>query len=447
MQRNRLAAVGAFVILGLLLFAVGLFLIGDRRMLFTDTFEVYAEFRRISGLQNGANVRVAGMNAGEVETIHVPALPSAKFRVKLRLREDLHQLIRLDSLASIQNDGLVGNKFVQVESGSDESPQVPDRGTIRSREPFDLADMLQRVDETIDLVTETVTDIRGGVDEAMKTLLEMSTDAQTLVADVGKEVRAVTTSTRKVAEDIEGMVAGVRAGRGSMGKLVTDDAFYEHLKSIAAEAEQTVENLREASENAKDAINDFRGEEGSVHGVVADLQQSLASGRETLDGLAEATEALKRNFFFRGFFNRRGYFDLQDISVEEYRRGALETGDRRGLRVWVSAAVLFETGPDGEERLTDDGRRRLDSAMAPFLGRPRDTPFVFEGYAEGATTDVQFLLSRRRAQLVRDYVVAKFGLEARYVTTMAMGSEASGSPAGDRWSGVALAAFVPRESR
>ena len=68
------------------------------------------------------------MDAGEVETIHLPTSPSAQFRVRLRVREDLHPLIRLDSVASIQNDGLVGNKFVQVESGTEQSPQVPNAG-------------------------------------------------------------------------------------------------------------------------------------------------------------------------------------------------------------------------------------------------------------------------------------------------------------------------------
>ena len=81
---NRAVAVGAFVVAGVLLFGVGLFLIGDRRMLFSHMFEVYAEFANISGLQNGAKVRVAGMDAGEVDTIHVPSTPSARFRVKLR---------------------------------------------------------------------------------------------------------------------------------------------------------------------------------------------------------------------------------------------------------------------------------------------------------------------------------------------------------------------------
>jgi len=444
MQKNRLAAVGAFVVLGLLLFALGLFFIGDRRMLFSDTFEVYAEFSRIAGLQNGAIVRVAGMNAGEVDAIHLPASPSANFRVRLRVREDLRQLIRLDSVASIQNDGLVGNKFVQVESGTDASPPVPEGGTIQSREPFDLADMLQRVNETIDLVNDLVIGVRARVDEAFQTLSAAAADAQKLVADIGEDVSDVTASTKKVADDIQLMVEDVRAGRGSVGKLMTDDAFYERLKLIAGEAEQTLVNLREASESAKSAIDDFRGDEGPVRGVMGDLQQSLAAARETLDDLAETTEALKRNFFFRGFFNRRGYFDLEDVSVEEYRKGALEANDRRVLRVWVGADVLFEAGVDGEERLTDDGRRRLDSAMAPFLRNPRDTPFVFEGYASGETQADEFLLSRRRAQLVLDYVVAKFKLEARFVTTMAMGPEAPGSPAGDRWEGVALAAFVER---
>src|SRR5688500_2990744 len=185
MQKNRLAAVGAFVIGGLLLFAVGLFLIGDRRMMFSDTFEVYAEFSRIAGLQNGAVVRVAGMNAGEVETIHLPASPSARFRVKLRVREDLHQLIRHDSVASIQNDGLVGNKFVQVDSGTDQSPEVPEGGTVQSREPFYLAVVFERLDQSLDLITTTFTEVKAGVNEALGALTAAAIDAQALIDDVG----------------------------------------------------------------------------------------------------------------------------------------------------------------------------------------------------------------------------------------------------------------------
>lgn len=112
------------------------------------------------------------------------------------------------------------------------------------------------------------------------------------------------------------------------------------------------------------------------------------------------------------------------------------------MRIWVGAPVLFERDANGEERLTDDGRARLDSAMSQFVRYPRTSPFVVEGYAHEATGDQQFLLSRRRAQLVRDYIVGKFGLDANFVAIMPLGEEASDSPQGNRWEGVALALFV-----
>ena len=106
--------------------------------------------------------------------------------------------------------------------------------------------------------------------------------------------------------------------------------------------------------------------------------------------------------------------------------------------------MLFEATPSGQERFTDDGRLRLDSAMATFLGYPPDTPVVIEGYADGVTRDVQFVRSRSRAELVRDYVVRKFKLDPGYVTIMPMGPQAPDSPANGRWEGVAIAAFVQK---
>ena len=443
MARNRLVLVGAFVVGGLLLFAVGLFLIGNRRMLFDETFDAYAEFSNLAGLQSGGKVRVAGLDAGEVETIHVPANPSARFRVKLRIREDLHQLIRLDSVASIQNDGLVGNKFIQVEAGTDQSQVVPNDGTIQSREPFDLAEMLQRMSETIDLVTASVAEVKEKAEELLVAATDVAKEAQLVVADFRKDARAIMASAQKVSEDVTAIVAGVKQGKGTVGKLLTDDALFVSAKNIATQAEKAMANVREATEQAKGAVADFRGENGPMRGIAGNLQQTLASAKDAMADLAENTEALKRSFFFRGFFNNRGYFDLDDVSVQAYRQGALETKDRRVLRIWAGANVIFEQDANGKELLTEDGKARLDSAMAEFVKYPRTSPLVVEGYATEVTADVRFLLSRTRGQLVRDYLVGKFGLDPNVVAVMPMGSAARESPSGDHWDGVALALFVP----
>src|SRR6266540_2575191 len=375
MQAKHPVAVGAFVVAGVLLFAAGLFLIGNRRMLFSDTFEVYAEFANISGLQNGAKVRVAGMDAGEVTTIHVPANPSAKFRVRLRIREDLHPLIRVDSVASIQTDGLVGNKFVQVEAGTDQAQLVPSKGTIRSREPFDFAEMLQRMSETLDLVTSTIVEVRSGVDDALQSVTDTAAEAQDLINDFGKDARDILASAHRASDNLNAIVADVRQGKGTVGKLMTDDALYTSFSRISSDGQKAVATLREAAEQAKGAVADFRGENGPLKGISGNLQQTLAAAKDAMSDLAENTEALKRSFFFRGFFYRRGYFDLDDVSVQQYRQGALETRDRRVLRIWVSAPVLFEKDANGQERLTDDGRARLDSAMSQYVRYPRNSPF------------------------------------------------------------------------
>ncbi len=446
MTKSGLAAVGAFVIGGIVLFAVGLFLIGDRRMLFSHNFEVYAEFSEISGLQNGAKVRVAGMDAGEVEEIHVPVGPSAKFRVKMRVREDLHPLMRLDSVASIQTDGLVGNKFVQIDTGTDQAQLVPDKGTIQSREPFDIGDLLVKMSDAIDTVNATIGDVKGELDDALHAVSLTAQDAQDVVDDVGENARAIMASTRRVAADLNVIVSGVREGRGAVGKLLTDDSLYNSAKKMAADAEKAVASLREASEQAKGAVADFRGQGGPMKGLTGNLQQTLTQAREAMHDLAENAEALKRNFFFRGFFNRRGYFDLQDISAEQYRAGALATKDTRVLRIWVGAPVLFEKDANGVERLTDGGRARLDSAMSAFVQYPRTSPFVVEGYAQETTGDERYLASRARAELVRDYLVSKFKLDPNYVAAMPLGAQAEGSPSGNTWDGIALAIFVPAKA-
>ena len=442
MAKGRLAAVGAFVIAGVLLFAVGLFMIGSRRMLFGNTFKVHAEFASIAGLDNGALVRVAGLQAGEVEAIQVPTRPSARFRVRMRIREDVHPLIRLDSVASIQNDGLVGNKFIQIEPGSEQSAVVAAAGTIQSTEPFDIADLMAKMSETIDTVNKAIVDVTVELDGALSSIAATADTAKVLMDDVGRDARAIVSSGQRVAADLQTIVANVKSGRGTVGQLLNDDALYQRARSIATDAEKAMANVRAATDEARAAIADLRGKDGPVGTLTADLQQTLTSAREVMSDLAESTEALKRSFLFRGFFNRRGYFDLNDVSPEEYRRGALESRERKALRIWLSAAVLFEKDGNGEERLSEGGRARLDSAMSQFVKYPK-SPLVVEGYAVGLTADERFRRSRKRAALVRDYIISRFEADPNLIAVMPLGNRAEGSPAGDTWDGVGLAIFVP----
>jgi phospholipid/cholesterol/gamma-HCH transport system substrate-binding protein len=448
--RERLAGVGAFVIAGVVLFAIAVFMIGDRQMAFSRRVAIYTEFRTITGLQPGAIVRVSGAKAGSVQEIEPPADPSGKFRVRLEITEDLHQLVRTDSVATIQVEGLVGGSFLAVSMGSAAAPRAAAGSTIPSREPFLLADLFDQMSETIRMVNVTIAELRGGIEKALTSVDTTVESANALLSDVSGDVKAIASAGARISGDAAAIAEGIRKGEGTVGKLMKDDELYNRATRIVKTAEDIAANTKEAVQQARQALEKLQSYDGQVTGVTASLKETIESTRAAMAGLSANMDALKRNFLVRGYFNRRGYFTLAEISPDEYRKGALtDDGDRRAVRVWLRADVLFEgipgepPGKPGAERLTDDGRARLDSALAATVSRLADGVLMVEGYSQDGLVAEQYLTSRARAALVRDYLIGRFHLDPDAVGLMPLGRKAMAeSPAGDVWNGIALAAFL-----
>jgi phospholipid/cholesterol/gamma-HCH transport system substrate-binding protein len=445
----RGALVGAFVIAGLLLFAGGLFLIGDRRLLFAEQFELNATFGRVTGLQVGARVRLSGLEAGEVLELQVPARPSEPFRVRMRIREDLRQLVRADSVAAIQTDGIVGNTFIQISIGTEGSPVVSPGDTLAGRDPVEIADLILEGRNTFRTVAAEITDLKDEVQGAILALTGTAETATDVIGSVGENVERLTATSTRVVQEAQSVLAeatsvvrDIREGRGTIGRLATDEALYERIVGASREVEQSMRNVREMTDRTRELVTSFAARDGTAQQVAVALRNALVDVQEATSDLAEGTEALKRNFLFRGFFRDRGFFDLDGVSREAYQAGTLER-DRTAVRIWIDAGLLFATDPAGVERLSDEGRRRLDSAMADLVRYPRDSPLVVEGYAYLSGGEPAYLQSVDRAQLVRDYLLGRFRRQATLTDIMPMGSDAAGSPSRDgRWSGVALAMFV-----
>ena len=213
MPSSKNFVVGLFLIVGVLLFAVGLFMIGDRRKLFSKDFEVIAEFKELGGLQNGANVKVGGMDAGEVIDIEVPPQPQSKFRVKMRVVEKLHPVVRTDSVATIQTEGVLGNKFMKIDQGTPLAPAAPPGSTIPSREPFDFADLMQQIRDTVD-------EVRGKMDGVFASISTTSENANDLIKSVRGDVENIISTSKKVSDDVQAITAGVRARARHRGQAI-----------------------------------------------------------------------------------------------------------------------------------------------------------------------------------------------------------------------------------
>jgi len=441
MVSSKVVGAGAFVIIGVLLFTAALFMIGERRMLFEDRFEVYAEFAGLGQLEPGAIVRVAGMNAGDVTDIQVPTSPTEKFRVKMRVRDDLHPLVRTDSIASAQTEGLVGGIYVNIAAGTAEAPEIPEGGTIQSREPFAMSDLLQQASDTIAQVNKTVEKLSGDVEMTVRQISMTTQDVHELIEDVSPQIKAIAENGNRISADTQRIIASIREGEGTIGKLINDDSLFQRAREIADDAKMVMANVKDVSEDARRAIADFRSTDGPAQGLFADMRVTLNQAREATADLADNMEAMKHNFLLRGFFNRRGYFNLDAISPAEYRNGVLENGKRKAMRIWLASSVLFEEGPGGEV-LSAEGRNRVDSAMTTYLRYVPSNPIVIEGYATEGTLGERYRLSRQRAGTVREYLLGRYGLSPQNTGYIALGSDAQGSPSGKEWDGVSLTMFL-----
>ncbi len=452
MGSPRLALVGTFVIGGLLLFAVGLFMIGDRRLLFAERFEVEADFGNVTGIAIGTGVRLAGFDAGEVLGIEIPLNPGERFLVRMRVREDLRPLVRTDSVAAVLTDGLLGSVFIQVREGSAEAPSVEDGDRIRGVDAVEIADLIAEGRETFSTVADEFSGLREEMARALGNLGTTVESTTQLVTAVGADIEAITGASAQVMEgalavlaETQSLVAGLSEGEGTVGRLLEDDALYEGLVGTVEETEATMRAVRRSAQQVELAVGRLGGPEGEAVRLLADAGEAAALARNAMADIAENTEALKRSWPFSGFFADRGFYNLDQLTRDEYRE--LMRDDRyTPLRIWVEGDLLFETDGAGRLTLAAGAVARLDEAMAGLLAYPRDSPIVVEGYAAGGGVALEFRQSQARADLVRSYLARAYRRAASLTGAMPMGSAAEGSPSGDgRWDGVVLTMFVDAE--
>jgi phospholipid/cholesterol/gamma-HCH transport system substrate-binding protein len=420
------------VVVGLLLFSAGIFLIGNRRLLFEQSFEVWTEYSTITGLQNGATVRVSGKDAGEVLDIEVPPDPSKKFRVKMRITEELHPLVRTDSVAAIQTDGLVGNKFLSVSSGTKDKPVAPPGSTIPGQEAFEFTDLMVQASNTMQEVNETIEGLQDDLERTLQLTGDTIAEVQVLIKDTGGDIKGITSSANKIASNLNEMLVDVRAGKGTLGKLATDDALYQNAQEIAKNAEVTSRNIREAAEKANQTIADFR--EKTQKGLGDQASGTLRNLNEVLSDMAENTEALKRNWFFRGFYKNRGYYDIDNLTIADY---LIMKKDRYEKRFWLSSQELFEKSGE-KEVLAEKGKNLIRANVNELFQYIEKNPiYIIEGYDSKGSAGDQYLISRSRALAVRTFVEAEFPVPAESLGILPLGLKVN-QETGESWDGVGL---------
>jgi phospholipid/cholesterol/gamma-HCH transport system substrate-binding protein len=313
-QRKQLTwselRVGLFVLVGLLILAVGIFYVTGAGF-FGPKYRLKTYLPEVSGLATGAPVRLDGVEIGNVDQIKIVPRELGKtpdrmksIEVDMRLDKRYQSDVLTDSAASLVTEGLLGNRYVNIQRGYTGVP-LKDGQVVSGAEEKAIKEVVERsadVLANLKSLSEQIKDVIDGVQEGKGTLGKLLTDDQAykhlnsiliksdqIVGSVqagqgtiGKLLMTDDTSAKvdKAIDQINTILADLRAQKGTMGKLLYDPTLFDEAKK--------------ALDNGNGMIGDIRGGKGTLGKLATDdtLYNKL---RDTSSNLASATSKLNQN--------------------------------------------------------------------------------------------------------------------------------------------------------
>ena len=242
MQQNltrwQSISLAAFVLAAVVIAGWGLASVGGNQGFWAKTTEVTVAFAEPHDISPGTQVRIRGVDAGQVVAIEYPDHDGPGAAVTLRLKLDSKYASRLyaDASAQIHSTGLLGGKVIAIQPGDPNTGPLTGGKLAAKTEP-DLAQAAAKITETAD-------------------------EAKQLLKDV-------------------------RTGQGSLGKLLTDDTLYTELTSLTKDSRSMVKR-------ADTAV-------GHVEDKTADVDKFVKDGRETLRSVKQGTDAVQKMPLIRGY--------------------------------------------------------------------------------------------------------------------------------------------------
>ena len=272
---SREARVGIFVLLGLIVLTFFTFRVSKWGLIADKGYRLTVDFDSAAGLEPKSDVKMAGVPIGKVEEIQ---LVGNRARLVLRIRKGIQ--IPIDSVGTIQTQGLLGEKYVEILPGKDAQRNLPAGGQVANTlSPTNLDEMVRKLSAIGDDVKKFTESLSStfGTEEGKKAL-----------GDILRDVRATTASLRNVVQGNEQRLERIVA---NVDRLSAD------LSDISAANKQdvraTIANLRAFSDTLKSETPSLvaKLEEMSdrVSGVVGDNRENL---KESIQNLKTASARL-----------------------------------------------------------------------------------------------------------------------------------------------------------
>ena len=304
---SRVARLGAFIVATLAVLAAGVFIIGSQENLFRSTYQLKAQFDNVAGLAVGADVQVGGVHSGNVHSIKLPHKPGDKVVVIMDLDRATKEIIKRDSVASIETEGVLGNQFVAISFGSAGQAEVQDGETIQSVPPLELGALLAKTNAILD-----------------------------------SSQQAIVNTTAATAH-LNSVSAKIDSGQGTVGALVNDRQLYDNL-------EQTTTTLHDTMLQAQTGVTDFQENmEALKHNFFLSGYFKKRGYEDSSDLAANKISGLPQGTPIKIFaYTARQLFDGRASAKMTDQKTLKAAGDFLAQKQFGLAVIVVSNGMDGD---------------------------------------------------------------------------------------------------
>ena len=367
---NAVAKVGFFFLVVLVLAGILIFKIEDLHLGKKAGKTVVVAFQDVSGLDNKAAVRVAGVRVGKVAKIK---LVEGRAFVTVELDSDVE--LRQGASAAIANLGLLGEKYLELIPGPIGAPALPEDSVLTGNQAvsFDQVTKLARdIEMDVKDITSSLRGALGGPEGEQTT--------RAIVANIERITEELKVIVATNHENVDTTLANLREFSSEMTRLA--DRIDALVASNSANTTSTVANIKDISEKLQhtaDNLNAITDKVNAGQGTVGQLINSDETSRNLNDALVSVKEGvgtlnktlsrvskIKLDLGLRAEYLSRpskskGYLTADIIpDADHFYRFELATQPfgKRSL----STTNFTTTFPDGHQETTTVQKEKFDDA-------------------------------------------------------------------------------------
>lgn len=310
-SNKRAVWVGLFILLGIIFLVGGILMIGNIHSTFKKQITVVAFFDDISGLQSGNNVWFSGVKIGTVGKINF--YEESQVEVEVKINEKAQEYIRKNAKIKIGSDGLIGNRILVIYDGSSRVRPVENGDTLKVEKTFSQDDMINTLQENnVNLlsITQAVKTLSSNILAGKGTLGKLVSDDKLYnnLEEASASLRNASDGATRLIHSLNKFSAGLNQEGTLAHELVNDTVVFSSLKASAKQ----VQLLADSANALMNSLQAAQRDSSSVIGILLHDQETGANLKETVknlntssEKLDEALEAAKHSFFLRGYFKKQ----------------------------------------------------------------------------------------------------------------------------------------------